>query len=296
MQTNDGDRPYDDTPIDNTPRNQRRPVARWIVIAASLVGLAGAGYGVRSHGEAARIAESQQAGFKKTVSDLQQQVQILQDRLAAKENQESQRATIRATARTPAAARPSSARITAMRAPRPVDDTRITNLERKFSGQEEKLASTQRMVESTRSDLETRIDSTSEALNGSIARTSDEVAVLRRRGERDYVEFNFPKSKSMQRVGPISVALRKTDVKHKRYNLDLTVDDNRVEKKNVNLLEPVYITSPDWPQPLELVVNRIEKDRISGYVSTPKYKRSELASSSTQRLKLEPQPSGIPKD
>ena len=86
----------------------------------------------------------------------------------------------------------------------------------------------------------------------------------------------------------MSVALRKADVKKKRYNLDLLVDDNKLEKKSVNLLEPVYIASPEWPQPLELVVNQVTKNRVAGYISVPKYKRSELAQSGTERNRLAP--------
>ena len=55
------------------------------------------------------------------------------------------------------------------------------------------------------------------------------------------------------------------------------VEDNRLEKKNVNLYEPVLINLSDRPQPVEVVVNFISKDAIRGYVSEPKYKRSELS-------------------
>ena len=281
---------------DNTPAaHSRNLAAPWILIGGVLIGLAGVGYGVRSHGEAARIAESQQASFRTTMSEMQRQMQALQDRFTEQERKERERAAAPAAAQQPAAAAVSSRkRAVAQRAPRPVSDPRIKRLEQKFSDQNEKLASTQRMVENTRSDLENRINSASQELNGSIARTSEEVAALRRRGERDYFEFDIAKSKTLQRVGPVSVALRKTDVKHKRYNFDLMVDDNKLEKKNVNLFEPVYITSPEWPQPVELVVNRVDKDRVKGYISTPKYKRSELASSGTARSKLATKPSPMP--
>jgi len=272
--------------------HSRNLAAPWILIGGVLIGLAGVGYGVHSHGEAARIAESQQASFRTMTSEMQRQMQALQDRLTEQERKERERAAAPAAAQQPAAAAVSSRkRAVAQRAPRPVSDPRIKQLEQKFSDQNEKLASTQRMVESTRSDLETRINSASQELNGSIARTSEEVAALRRRGERDYFEFDIAKSKALKRIGPISVALRKADVKHKRYNFDLMVDDNKLEKKNVNLFEPVYITSPEWPQPVELVVNRVDKDRVKGYISTPKYKRSELASSGTVRSKLATKPS-----
>jgi hypothetical protein len=38
----------------------------------------------------------------------------------------------------------------------------------------------------------------------------------------------------------------------------------------------VWLNLSDRPQPLELVINQITKDHISGYLSEPKYKRSEL--------------------
>ena len=288
MQTNENN-----TSGNNTPAAQsRNPAAAWIMIGGVLIGLAGVGYGVHSHGEAARIAESQQVSFRTTTSEMQRQMQALQDRLTSQERMEHERASAPVAAKQSAAAAGSShKRAVDQRSPHPVDDPRIKQLEQKFSDQNEKIASTQRMVESTRSDLKNQIDSASQELNGSIARTSEQVAALRRRGERDYFEFDIPKSKALQRVGPVSVTLRKADVKHKRYNLDMMVDDNKLEKKNVNLFEPVYITSPEWAQPLELVVNRVDKDRVKGYISTPKFKRSELASSAPARGILATNPS-----
>ncbi len=85
------------------------------------------------------------------------------------------------------------------------------------------------------------------------------------------VQFNLPKSKHLQQLGPVRVALRKSDVKHQQYNLNLAMlDGQTVEKKNVNLMEPVYVSSAALPQQrMEFVVNRIEKDRVSGYIRIP---------------------------
>jgi hypothetical protein len=71
--------------------------------------------------------------------------------------------------------------------------------------------------------------------------------------------------------------LRKADLKHKRYDVVLMVDDFEIQKKGVNLFEPVWVTVADRPQPLELVVNRLHKDQVGGYLCEPKYKTSELA-------------------
>ena len=86
----------------------------------------------------------------------------------------------------------------------------------------------------------------------------------------------------------LRIALRKADVKRKRYNLDLLVDDNKLEKKNVNLFEPVYVMSPEWRQPVEVLVNKVTKDRVAGYISVPKHKKAEVSLSTSNPLRLTP--------
>jgi len=131
-------------------------------------------------------------------------------------------------------------------------------------------------INQTRSDLEGNISSTRDELNGSIAKNHEELVALEQRGERNYYEFDLSKSKQFQRTGPISLSLRKSDTKHKHYNLALIVDDNQLEKKNVDLYEPIWLRDSDDPQPLEIVVNKIDKNHIHGYVSEPKYKGADL--------------------
>jgi hypothetical protein len=82
-------------------------------------------------------------------------------------------------------------------------------------------------------------------------------------------------------VGPLSLSLRKTDTKRRYYDVAMTVNDEGLEKKHVNLYEPIWIHLPDVPEPVQLVVNRIDKDQIRGYVSEPKHKNTELASGPT---------------
>ena len=89
------------------------------------------------------------------------------------------------------------------------------------------------------------------------------------------------KAKQFQRIGPITLSLRKADTKHKNYDVEMIVDDNQMSKKKVNLYEPIWIHTENESQPVQIVVNRIEKNLIHGYVSASKYKPSELATSST---------------
>lgn len=57
--------------------------------------------------------------------------------------------------------------------------------------------------------------------------------------------------------------------------LALLVDDVTLKKKGGNLYEPVLIYLPDRPQPLELVANQITRGGVKGYLSEPRYKKSE---------------------
>jgi hypothetical protein len=103
------------------------------------------------------------------------------------------------------------------------------------------------------------------------------MVALAKRGERNYFEFDRTKSKQFQRFGPLTMSLRKADTKHKNYDLEMIVDDNHLGKKKVNLYEPIWIHTDNDSQPVQIVVNRIEKNLVHGYVSAPKYKASELS-------------------
>src|SRR5207249_8616320 len=105
-----------------------------------------------------------------------------------------------------------------------------------------------------------------------IARNAGELAELRRKGERDYFEFDIPKNKKFERIADVQVQLKKTDVKRQKYDIVLQADDNRVEKKDRAANEPIQFLVGRDRLRYEFVVNYVDKDRIRGYVSTPKDK------------------------
>jgi hypothetical protein len=71
-------------------------------------------------------------------------------------------------------------------------------------------------------------------------------------------------------LATVKLQLKKVDEKHARYTLDVSADDRNIEKKDKNLDEPVQFYTGKNPVLFELVVNNIEKNKISGYLSTPK--------------------------
>jgi hypothetical protein len=68
----------------------------------------------------------------------------------------------------------------------------------------------------------------------------------------------------------------------------MVVDDNRLDKKHVNLYEPIWIHSETDGQPVQIVVNKIARNAVHGYISAPKYRESELASSTAGTPALTP--------
>jgi len=106
--------------------------------------------------------------------------------------------------------------------------------------------------------------------SGLIATNANELAALKRLGERNYFEFKLAKTKQPQRVGDITLLLKKSDPKRNRYTIDVMADDKLTEKKDKNINEPVQFYTSKARQPYELVVNQVQKDMIVGYLATPK--------------------------
>ena len=106
--------------------------------------------------------------------------------------------------------------------------------------------------------------------SGLIATNGQELAALRRLGERNYFEFKLGRTKQRQRVGDISLLLKRADPKKNQFTIEVMADDKLTEKRDKNVNEPVQFYTSKAKQPYELVVNQVQKDLIVGYLATPK--------------------------
>ena len=125
--------------------------------------------------------------------------------------------------------------------------------------------------------VRTDLDSTREDLKMArsemgtlIARNHDEIDQLRRLGERDYVEFTITGKNKPQKVANVTVELKGVNEKRNQYSVAMTVEDKKFDKKNRALNEPVFFYTSGTKIPEEIVINKVSKDTISGYVSVPK--------------------------
>lgn len=117
-----------------------------------------------------------------------------------------------------------------------------------------------------------------------IARNHDEIDVLRRMGERDYVEFTINAKNQPQKIGNVTMELKGVNEKRNRANVVYTVEDKRYEEKNRNVNQPIFFYLSGTHMPEEIVINKIGKNTISGYLSVPKANASGTAAAAKSGL------------
>ncbi|MCW5976770.1 MAG: hypothetical protein KIT09_01770 [Bryobacteraceae bacterium] len=110
--------------------------------------------------------------------------------------------------------------------------------------------------------------------SGLIATNSTELTALKALGDRNYFEFDIRKTKQPIKVGDIALKLKRADAKRGRYTIDVVADDRTVEKKDRTVNEPLQFYVSGARQPYELVINEVQKDRITGYLATPKVRET----------------------
>ncbi|MGB2678188.1 MAG: hypothetical protein WAN12_13980 [Candidatus Acidiferrum sp.] len=139
------------------------------------------------------------------------------------------------------------------------------------TGAKKDIEATKSDLEATKSKLERSMGDMN-VMSGLIAHNHDDLEELRRRGDRNYYEFTLQKAKTPQRVGPVQMALNKTDPKKSKYTMTVLADDKSIEKKDKTAGEPVqfYVKGTAHMSPYEIVVFDVSKNKITGYLSTPK--------------------------
>jgi chromosome segregation ATPase len=115
-----------------------------------------------------------------------------------------------------------------------------------------------------------------------IARNHDEIDQLRRLGERDYVEFTIVGKNKPQKVGNVTVELKGVNEKRNQFSAAMTIEDKQFEKKNRAMNEPIFFYTSGTHIPEEIVINKVGKNTISGYVSIPKA-NSQVASTGSAK-------------
>jgi chromosome segregation ATPase len=103
-----------------------------------------------------------------------------------------------------------------------------------------------------------------------IATSHDELEMLKHRGDRDYFEFTLKKDKDPTHLSIVSLQLKKTDPKKSKFTLYVLAEDKKIEKKDRSINEPLQFYTGRDRALFEVVVNTVDKNTVTGYLSTPK--------------------------
>lgn len=145
----------------------------------------------------------------------------------------------------------------------------VSAVQTDVTGTKASIADTQTDLQQTKQNLQRTIGDAG-VMSGLIARNHDELEQLKHRGDRTYYEFTLQKGAQATMLGPIRVQAKKVDLKKSRYTLVVNADDKNIEKKDKSLDEPVQFYSGRDPMLYEIVVNNMQKNQVSGYLSVPK--------------------------
>ena len=154
-------------------------------------------------------------------------------------------------------------------------DSKFSQVNTEVGGVKSEVSVVKTDLENTRRDLEgtqRQLVDVRDTLSAAVAKNSSELSQLRLKGERDYIEFTIQKKNELTKVEDIRIMLTKTDQKKGKFNLKIVVDDNKLEKNDRFINEPIQFLVGQNRVRYEVVINWVQKNQAGGYLSIPKDK------------------------
>lgn len=248
---------------------------KWILLALALVYVAASAYFiVDSRGKIEKLTQDQTAS-QKQIGDLTKRMQSAEgdsETLAqqlgmtkkelASRTEELQRSQQAASARSAEQAAQLKKDVGAVAG-------EVGSVKTDVGGVKTDVAATKASLEATIAKLTSTVGDLN-VQSGLIANTRSDLEALKHKGDRQYYEFALVKGAQPQAFSTVALQLKKTDPKKGKYTLNVTADDKTIEKKDKNQSEPVQFYTGRDHMLYELVVWTVDKNKITGYLSTPK--------------------------
>ena len=252
------------------PESQGGGMGKWVAIALAAIFAIGSGYFIndgREHTakleQTADAAKLQLAELNKRLSDAEANSETLASQLGMTKKELEQR-----SAELLSQQRSAEARIKEQKAEIGKVSGEVAGVKGDVGGVKTDVASTKSDLEATKQKLEHAIGDLG-VQSGLIARTRDDLDVLKHRGDRNYYEFTLLKGRAPSPISTVSLQLKKTDAKKGKYTLNVMADDRAIEKKDRNMNEPIQFYTGREHMLYEMVVWTVDKDKVTGYLSTP---------------------------
>src|SRR5579872_3756254 len=254
---------------------QQSNAGKWILILVAIVVIAVAGYTQYSNHLAIQKLNSDLAGSQAEVKELQNRMQTSEAqeealaRQAGMTKKELAERTREIQAQQKAAENRLEEEAKAQKAQISAVSGDVAGVKTDVGGVKTDVASTKADLEATKARLQSTVGDLG-VQSGLIANTRSDLEVLKHKGDRNYYEFTLLKGAKPQPVATVSLQLKKADPKKGKFTLNVTSDDKTLEKKDRNIAEPIQFYSGRDHLLFELVVWSVDKNKATGYLSTPK--------------------------
>ncbi|HEY6767500.1 MAG TPA: hypothetical protein VI386_22310 [Candidatus Sulfotelmatobacter sp.] len=245
---------------------------KWILIAVAVIVVAAFGYAqYAAHSQIGKL-NSDLSASKAQLAELQNRMQTAEaseETIAHQVGITKKELAIRAS-QLQAAQKAAETRIEAEQKKQIGEVSgEVAGVKTDVGGVKTDVASTKADLEATKSKLQGTIGDLG-MQSGLIAHTRDDLELLKHKGDRNYFEFSLMKGAKPQVVSTVTLQVKKTDPKHGRFTMNVTSDDKTLEKKDRNVAEPIQFYSGRDHLLFELVVWNVDKNKVTGYLSTPK--------------------------
>ena len=245
---------------------------KWILIVLAIVVVAGFGYAHYTTHKSVEALTQDLAASQAQVKELQNRMQTAeaQEETLAQQAGMTKRELARRAAELQSQQKAAEERIAKEQQAQISEVTgQITGVKTDVGGVKTDVASTKADLEATKARLQSTMGDLG-VQSGLIANTRSDLEVLKHKGDRNYYEFTLLKGAKPQPVSTVSLQLRKTDAKKGKFTVNVTSDDKTIEKKDRNVSEPIQFYSGRDHMLFELVVWTVDKNKATGYLSTPK--------------------------
>jgi len=256
---------------------------KWLLFVSAILIVAAAGYAYYTTHETVRNLSDQLAISQAQVKELQNRMQTAeaQEETLARQAGLTKKELVQRSAEILAQQKAAENRLEQeQKAQISAVTGDIAGVKTDVGGVKTDVASTKSDLEATKAKLQSTIGDLG-MQSGLIANTRSDLEVLKHKGDRNYYEFTLLRGAKPQPVSTVSLQLRKSDAKKGKFTLNVTSDDKTIEKKDRNVSEPIQFYSGRDHLLFELVIWTVDKNKATGYLSTPKAAPVPITASST---------------
>jgi hypothetical protein len=147
-------------------------------------------------------------------------------------------------------------------------DTKVSSsdLEHVSAKSRRALAAVRKELDNAKKDMQATIDE----LNKRLERNQNEIELLRTAGQHTDYDFALNGKGAKSTVAGVTIELQDSNLKKNQFNMTLVFGTTRLVQKNRSLDEPIFFYLPNDTAPMELVVDKLARHRVSGRLIVPK--------------------------